>query len=105
MGRRNHPKRRPQAQRRKDGSAGGRKPPPPPLEHAIVPHGRCHYPHRKLQFTEAEVSKALRQAQATRRAHGQQYTEQRYYECKATQGGCGFWHLTSRTNYQPRRTA
>lgn len=74
-------------------------PPPPEIEHAIVPHGRCHMRHGKLKFHAHEVAEALRQAQQRRRSQGQLVgMECRYYECP----GCGSWHLTSREEWSPR---
>lgn len=102
MGRKNHRRRRPQAQRKFDGTAGVRTPPPPPLEHMVIPTGRCHYPHRKMKFSQEDVDKALRQVRARRERQGLAYTEERYYLCEADRGGCGAYHLTSRTTYTPR---
>lgn len=105
MARKNSNRRRPQARRRADGTVSRRTPPPPPLEHMIIPRGRCHYPHRKYRFTKAEVEKALAQAQARRERLGHTHREERYYECETAKGGCGSWHLTSRTSYTPRSDA
>jgi hypothetical protein len=105
MGRKNRRSGSIQTKRRSDGSRG-RAPstPPPALNALVIPEGRCHLRHSKLQFTEITVHKALRQAQAKRDRLGQAHHEERVYECKKTEGGCGFWHLTSRTTWTPRRT-
>lgn len=108
MARKNHRKGRPQAQRRADGQASMPRslPKPPPLESTIIPHGRCHLKHRKYRFLHSEVDKALAQAQQLRRSRGQlAHMERRYYECKTDEGGCGYWHLTSRVTYHERTTA
>lgn len=102
MGRKNHRGGRSQARRRQDGKTGRRVPPPPPLEHLVIPQGRCHFPHRKLKFTQDEAHAALRQARAKRERLGQAYSEERVYECRTDEGGCGSWHLTSRKSYHKR---
>lgn len=82
-------------------------PPPTPLERLVVPRGRCfRNSHKgKLRFAEADATEALRQAQAKRARAGSAYSEERTYECKAAEGGCGDWHLTSRTEYiNPKRS-
>lgn len=94
--------RRPQARRRPNGSASKptRRPTRPPVESLVMPRGRCYFRsrHGKLRFSAEEVEKALRQAQASRAARGSAYVEDRAYECP--EGGCGDWHLTSRSEYQ-----
>lgn len=104
MARKNRTARRPQAMRRQDGTRGQRRPPPPPIDHMVMPHGRCPK-SRKLRFHEHEIEKALDQAKANRRSKGQNYVEERYYQCKTEQGGCGSWHLTSRREYVERSTS
>jgi hypothetical protein len=71
----------------------------------VIPQGRCHKRHGKLRFAEADVEKALRQAQYKRRFQSNGHVEERAYECKTDEGGCGAWHLTSRKQWTPRRTA
>jgi len=100
MPRRNGRGGRPQARRvERKGYAG---PPPPPITALVVPKGKCyfHNRHGKLIFTEAEATKALRQAQAARERRGSGHREERTYQCP--EGGCGGWHLTSRKTYEER---
>jgi hypothetical protein len=106
MGRKNHRGGRPQARRRFDGSAGRARVADPPVETLVVPKGKCYFRSRsgKLIFaTETEAQKALRQAQHKRRLQGTTHKEERYYPCP--EGGCGGFHLTSRTQYQDRSEA
>lgn len=106
MGRKNHRGGRPQARRKADGSRGGPPAPQQPVEALVIPQGRCHQRHRKFMFAEADVAKALRQAQAKRRLQTNGHVEERAYHCKTEEGGCGAWHLTSRKEWNPpRRTA
>lgn len=104
MARKNHRSgRRPQARRRADGTTSGRRPPPLPIEQMIVPKGKCFFRarHGKVIFrTEEEAQKALAQAQANRARKGTGHAESRYYSCP--EGGCGGFHLTSRTTYEDR---
>lgn len=107
MSRRNHSKRRPQAHRRTDGLPPVKRNPKlrTPIEEMVVPVGKCYFRSRygKLRFTEAEVDKALRQAQLNRMAKGDtRHIEERYYPCP--EGGCGDFHLTSRTSYTERES-
>ena len=87
---------------------GGRRthagPPRPPIEDIVVPRGRCFRNSRKgkLRFSEADAPKALKQAQANRARTGSAHCEERYYECKISEGGCGDFHLTSRQEYTPK---
>lgn len=104
MGRKNHRRRRPQAMRRMDGTRGQKRPPAPPIEQMVMPHGRC-LRSRKLRFHAHEIERALEQAKANRRSKGQMYVEERFYECKTEEGGCGSWHLTSRREYAQRGTS
>lgn len=102
MGRRNHSRRRPQARRRTPEERALRTPralpKPPPVEYTIIPRGRCG---RKLRFPVAVADQALRQAQALRRARGQEaHMECRWYPCDR----CGDAHLTSRTEHIERPT-
>jgi len=85
--------------RRADGLGTTRTlPPPPPVENMVVPHGRCHYRHRKHRFHRHEIERALKQAIASYRAKGQiGGLPTKGYECVASEGGCGSWHLTSQT--------
>jgi hypothetical protein len=101
---------------RKNGSVGRRKTrreyrsnntrshlPPIPIEQTVVPKGKCFIRSRygKLKFTKDEVNKALRHAQHGRAIKGSGKVEARYYSCEdGRPDGCGFWHLTSRTEYQ-----
>jgi hypothetical protein len=108
MARKNSRAVRPQNRRRAvTGSPVRSAPPPVPLEALVVPHGRCYRNSRngKLRFSADEAEKALRQAQQTRARKAQAYHEERAYECKISEGGCGDWHLTSRKEWTPRRTA
>lgn len=108
MGRKNtRNNQRPQQRRRADGLPTIRRTPPPPIEQMVVPKGRCFHRsrHGKLRFTREEVDKALRQAQRNRAARGSHHVEERYYECEVDRGGCGDFHLTSRTEYTPRGQA
>lgn len=106
MTRRNRNKSRPQARRRADGLASTPRKPQHlqrvPIEEMVVPQGRCFFRsrHGKLRFTEGDVEKALKQARRNREAEGRTYTEARYYQCPP--GGCGDYHLTSRTEYDAR---
>jgi hypothetical protein len=70
------------------------------VEALVIPHGRCFAFSRKgkLKFTQAEAGTALKQAKASRARRGSKHTEERVYECP----GCGFWHLTSRTQFEER---
>lgn len=106
MGRKNHRGARPQARRKADGTVGRRVAPPPPIEQMVVPQGRCFFRsrHGKLRFTAEEVEKALRQAQVNRDRRGSAHREERYYPCDQP-GGCGDFHLTSRTHYEERGQA
>lgn len=105
MGRKNHRNSRPQARRKADGTKGQPRPPAPPIEKLVVPKGRCYFRsrHGKLVFNREEAETALRQAQASRARRGTGHKESRIYECP--EGGCGGWHLTSRTQYQERGQA
>lgn len=105
MGRRNHAARRPQARRKADGTRGQAASPPPPVESLVVPRGRCYFGSRKgkLRFAETDVAKALRQAKANRARKGSGYVEDRAYPCP--DGGCGDWHLTSRSEWTERGKA
>jgi len=107
MPRKNKSRRNPQAYRR------GKDAPPPlkrnpmlkvPLEQMVIPKGRCYFRSRKgkLRFTEAEVGKALEQARRSREARGlpPDTAAKRYYPCP--EGGCGDYHLTSRTEWIER---
>lgn len=108
MPRKNRNRRSPQARRRQDGTHGVRSShQAPPVETLVVPNGRCFRNSRKgkLRFTKDVVEKALRQAQASRKARGTTYAENRYYECLVAEGGCGDFHLTSRETYTPRSNA
>lgn len=105
MPRRNKNRRSPQAKRRQDGThgiRGGHQ--APPVEALVVPNGKCFRNSRrgKLRFTKDVVDKALRQAQASRKARDTAYAEKRYYHCPPDQGGCGDYHLTSRETYTPK---
>lgn len=105
MGRKNgasgsRSQRRPQARkaepgeyRRKPRAAG--QPPPPQLNKMVLPTGRCG---RKLIFaSEAQVAKALTQAQTSRRRQGSLgRVEDHYYYHSLCKG----WHLTSQTQYR-----
>lgn len=108
MSRKNHSRgRRPQAKRLPNGlppTKRNRKLLRTPIEEMVVPVGKCYFRsrHGKLRFTEAEVDKALKQAQRNRAASGSTHAEERYYPCP--EGGCGDYHLTSRTTYTPRGT-
>jgi hypothetical protein len=79
-------------------------PPPVPIESLIVPRGKCYRNSRKgkLRFSKDEAPEALRQAKAKRQRAGSAYCEERAYECKTSEGGCGDWHLTSRQEYNPK---
>lgn len=105
MARRNHRNARPQARRKADGSKGRASSPPPPIEGMAIPKGRCYFRSRygKLRFTEVEVEKALRRVKADRARRGSTHAEERYYPCDQP-GGCGDFHLTSRTEYTERGT-
>jgi len=108
MSRRNHSKRRPQARRREAGIPAPKrnhKLARVPIEEMVVPVGKCYFRsrHGKLRFTAGEVDKALAQAKRNREVNGNAYSEERYYECPP--GGCGDFHLTSRTTYTPRNGA
>ena len=109
MGRKNHRHagRRPQAKRREDGLPTTRAlPKAPSVEGMVTPHGRCHYRHRKHKFRAHEIERALKQAIASYRAKGQiAGLPTRGYECKAAEGGCGAWHLTSQTETHIRGRA
>jgi hypothetical protein len=107
MGRKNNRGGRPQARRKADGTRGRATPPPPPLEALVVPRGKCFFRSRKgkLRFSKADAPAALRQAQAKRQRTGSAHMEERVYECPVAQGGCGDWHLTSRTTYEERGTS
>ena len=105
MSRRNHVKRRPQARRRAEGVPSvkpNRRLTRVPIEEMVVPVGRCYFRsrHGKLRFTKDEIDKALKHAQRNRAAKGSTHVEERYYPCP--EGGCGDFHLTSRTEYTPR---
>lgn len=105
MSRKNRNTRHPQARRRAEGipaSAGNRKLTRVPIEEMVVPVGKCYFRSRygKLRFTRDEVAKALKQAQRNRAVNGSTHAEERYYQCP--EGGCGDFHLTSRTEYTPR---
>jgi hypothetical protein len=105
MGRKNRRATRPQNRRQAAyGTPVRSAPPPEPIERLVVPHGRCYRGSRmgKLRFSEAEAQTALRQAQASRARKGSAYHEERVYECKISEGGCGDWHLTSRKTWEPR---
>lgn len=106
MGRKNHRGARPQARRRQDGSTGRARVVMAPVETLVVPKGKCYFRSRsgKLIFaTETEATKALRQAQHKRRLQGTAHREERFYPCP--EGGCGGFHLTSRTAYEDRSNA
>lgn len=106
MGRKNHRGGRPQARRRFDGSAAKPRAVLPPVETLVVPKGKCYFRSRngKLIFaTEIDAQKALRQARHKRRLQGTAHQEERFYPCP--EGGCGGYHLTSRTHYQDRSDA
>ena len=108
MSRRNHAKRHPQARRLANGMPStkpNRKLLRTPIEEMVVPVGKCYFRSRygKLRFTKGEVDKALKQAQRNREVSGSTYSEERYYECPP--GGCGDFHLTSRTSYTPKGTS
>lgn len=107
MPRRNKTTRRPQARRKADGTHGSSRAPAPDITQMVVPKGRCHFrtrnPKGKLIFTEAEAERALKQAQASRARRGSAYAEERTYACP--EGGCGGWHLTSRSTYQQHSVA
>jgi len=104
MGRKNHRRGHPQAYRQQGGLPPLKRNPKlrVPIEEIVVPKGRCYFRSRygKLRFTEAEIEKALRQAQQSRAAKGEVGGEERYYPCP--DGGCGDYHLTSRKTYTPR---
>lgn len=104
MPRKNHRRGRPQVRRSAYGTRVRHAPPPPPVETLIVPNGRCYRASRKgkLRFTADTVQKALEQARASRKRRGSGHVEERYYECKVEDGGCGDYHLTSRTTYEER---
>jgi hypothetical protein len=70
----------------------------------VIPRGRCFNKSRKgkLRFAEADAPRALEQARVKRIRSGSAYMEERYYECKVEEGGCGDYHLTSQTNYEER---
>jgi hypothetical protein len=81
-------------------------PPAPALEDLVIPKGKCFRTrHPKLRFAAGDAERALIQAQQTRARKGQAYHEERVYECKISEGGCGDFHLTSRTEYVERGTA
>jgi hypothetical protein len=100
MGRRNHRQGRPQARRQQRAGV----PAAPPLEALVIPRGRCFRNSRKgkLRFTKDDAPKALEQARIKRARTGSLYTEERFYECKEAEGGCGDYHLTSRSEYNER---
>ena len=101
MGRKNHRTRPTQTRWREVGKTPKRT--LPPIEEMVIPKGRCHFPHRKLKFTQTEAAEALAQAKQTREARGQQgHAEKRAYECEKSDGGCGMWHLTSREKWEKR---
>jgi hypothetical protein len=77
--------------------------PPIPIEATVVPKGRCYLRSRtgKLRFTREQVDTALRHAQHNRAIKGSGKREERYYQCDET-GGCGDWHLTSRSEWKPK---
>lgn len=108
MARKNRNTRHRQAPRRADGlpaTKPGRRTPRVPIEQMVVPVGKCYFRsrHGKLRFTEAEIEKVLRQVRLDRESKGIAHAEQRYYPCP--EGGCGDFHLTSRTEYTPRSTS
>ena len=105
MPRRNHRGGAPQAPRRTEGKPRRPRARTVPLEQMVIPRGRCFFRSRygKLIFSEAEVEKALKQAQRMRAARASGYVESRYYECP--EGGCGGFHLTSRETYNERGQA
>lgn len=104
MPRKNRRGGRPQARRKADGTRGQAGATAPPVSSLVVPVGRCWRNPRKpkLQFTQSEAQRALKQAQAKRERTHASRTEQRTYECLPTEGGCGYWHLTGATEYKPR---
>lgn len=99
-GRRNHRQARPQARRQQ--RAG--MPAAVPLEALVIPRGRCFRNSRKgkLRFSQSDAPKALEQARIKRTRSGSAYMEERFYECKIADGGCGDYHLTSRAEYEER---
>lgn len=103
MPRKNHRHRRPQAPRVVGPKPRRGLPPPPPLEAMVVPEGKCYFRSRwgKLIFTtEEKALRALEQAKAHRARRGSGHVEERIYPCPT--GGCGGFHLTSRTEWKER---
>lgn len=96
-GRRNRRAARPQARRQQRSGM----PAAPPLEALVIPRGRCPR-NGKLRFSEEDAPKALEQARIKRIRTGSAHMEERFYECELTKGGCGDFHLTSRTSYDER---
>lgn len=95
-GRRNRRSTRPQARRQQRASV----PAAPALDALVIPRGRCPR-SGKLRFAEKDAPKALEQARIKRIRSGSAHMEERYYECDGP-GGCGDYHLTSRTAYEER---
>lgn len=107
MGRKNNRSgRRPQARRRPDGLAPRRGTPPPPIDRVVIPAGRCFHKNRKgklIFVTEEKAYEALRQAKAAKIRQGSGHVPQRVYPCP--EGGCGGFHLSSRTQWVDRGKA
>lgn len=76
-----------------------------PVEDLVMPDGQCGFQSKrrpKARFaTEEKAAKALLQAQQQRARVGSGHVEKRYYACP--EGGCGGFHLTSRTEYEEKR--
>lgn len=91
-----------QARRYPDGTIAGRSAPRQPIEKIIVPDGKCYFRsrHGKLSFTQEKAEAALKRAQENRARQHNGHVESRIYECP--EGGCGKWHLTSRSEYTER---
>lgn len=72
--------------------------PPVSVDKIVVPLGRCYFVARKglLMFTAEDVERALAQAQKGRDRTGSGHRETGTFPCPP--GGCGYHHLTSRTD-------